>query len=1125
MMRNLFKKTSWMSVGLVLAVTCGVPAIADDTELLLVSPNEDVLAKPNILLIIDSSGSMTTEEETREVYDYTQDYGSDCDDLYLYWTELKGVVPSCDSSNTQKVLKTKFLCNDAGNQIRGIGSYRGKIVQFRMGSTGFPGLDAMRWQQVEPGNDSDILECRKDRTKHGDGIDTDKVYATKGGDVEPFTNDVDEEVSWSSWPTNQAITVYDGNYLDYRANPVLVNSRRIDIVANVSKSVLNSISDVNVGIMRFNDNQGGPVVLDIQDLDNNRTSILNTIDAIVADVSTGRTPVSETMYESARFWRGLAAHYGEIVAEHPTDGAALVSTGPEVYEQPQSEVCAKNFNVLLTDGQPVEDAETPTLVDNLPGWGTILGQAGCTGTNEGDCLDDVTFYLHNDDISNDAGLQNVTTHTIGFAIDLPILKEAALRGGGDYFLADDVESLTIALLEIVNDITERSLSFAAPAIAVNTFNRTQNLNDLYMTTFAARETFHWPGNLKKYEFEDGVIVDKNGDPAVNPADGLFFDSAVSFWSSGIDGSDVELGGAVENLPDPSDRNLYTNLSSDTDLTAGANEISVSNAGSFSLADFGLTGAAGEPSKDELIRWALGEDVQDEDLNPLTTTRKAMGDPLHSQPAAVVYGGTPADPDLVVYMATNDGFVHAIDADDGTELWAFVPKEHLPNLPNLYINADTTFKTYGVDGDIVPITADRDRDGIIEPLDGDFVYIIFGMRRGGGTYYALDVTDRDSPQVLWQASAAQFGQTWSRPTVARVNINVNNQNDDKAVVVVGGGYDNVHDTLPHPTAADTQGAGVFFLDLESGEILWRAGADTGANLELSGAKGLTRSIPSQIRVIDLNGDGFADRMYAADTGGQILRFDIANGNDPDSLVTGGVIAQLGAQGNAPASFADTRRFYNAPDVSVFNDNIQNRRFIAISIGSGYRPHPLDNTNNDRFYSIRDRNVFNSLTQDQYDNITPIKESNLVDISGTVGAVIGPGDAGWMLTLPADQAVMSTSATFNNEVFFVSFSPAAAEADNCAAGIGRNFLYRVTVFNGDPIADIDNVVPGTEDALRVEALSQAGIAPSPQFLFPAPDENCTGHDCTPPPIGCVAVECFDTGFNNVPVRTLWTQDGID
>ena len=66
----------------------------------------------------------------------------------------------------------------------------------------------------------------------------------------------------------------------------------------------------------------------------------------------------------------------------------------------------------------------------------------------------------------------------------------------------------------------------------------------------------------------------------------------------------------------------------------------------------------------------------------------------------------------------------------------------------------------------------------------------------------------------------------------------------------------------------------------------------------------------------------------------------------------------------------------------------------------------------------------------------------------------------------------------------------------------------------------------DAARVTELEQGGIAPKPSFLFPSPtDPNCTGEECSPPPIGCVGVECFDPGFANNPVRTLWTQDGIE
>jgi len=1121
-----------MCAGLLVALTCGTPAVADDTELLLINPDASQQV-PNVMLIIDSSGSMGTLENTTKVYDYTQTYvggATPCDPNYLYWTEYKNVVPSCDATNTQRILKSSYLCDFSTKQLQGIGSYRSTMAQYRDGASGIYSyllglVDSFRWQQLEPGNETDIVECAKDDGKHGDGIDTNAVYAQRGGDMPPFTSQKKERVQWNSWPTSQSVTLYDGNYLNYRGNPVIVQNSRIGIVQDTATAILNSIEGINVGIMRFNNTDGGPVILDIQSLDANRTKIINTIKGIP---SGGSTPVSETEYESALFWRGLPAYYGERINQTPTDKNALISMNPEVYERPTSVSCAKNFNVILTDGAPTQDIEAQTLVDSLPNWGATLGYSGCTGTGDGACLDDIAAYLFNDDIDPVLpGVQTVTTHTIGFTVNLPILQETATRGGGSYFLASDVQSLTQALLEIVNDIQDRTLSFAAPAVAVNTFNRTQNLNDLYLTQFAASEKVHWPGNLKKYRIANGQIVDRNDAPAVDPTTGLFFDSAASYWTAGVDGNDVKLGGAAQNLPSPTTRNLYTDNTTNPDLTAANNAVAPGNANAFTDAEFGLTGAAGEPTIDQLIRWARGEDITDVDNDPATTVRKDMGDPLHSQPAAIVYGGTQASPDVVVFTATNDGYVHAVDGATGRELWAFIPKEHLTNLPRLYFNSEAPYKFYGVDGDIVPVVADRNNNGTIEPADGDFVYIMFGMRRGGSAYYLLDVTDKASPRVKWRISAPEFGQTWSRPTVAKIDINDPGLNADKAVVVFGGGYDTVHDTMTHPTTPDTKGAGVYFVDLQSGSVLWHASTDNNADLQLPG---MTRSIATQIRVIDLNGDSFADRMYASDMGGQVLRFDIFNGKAPNgtgtnALVTGGVVAQLGAEGLTTPTDPETRRFYSTPDVSIFNDNAQNRRFLAISLGSGYRAHPLDTTNNDRFYSIRDRNVFNQMTQAEYDAFVPVTDSELVEISGQTGTVIGQNQRGWKFTLPADQKVLSTSVTFNNEVFFVAFSPDIAGAAVCSAGAGRNFLYRVSVMNGDPIVDLSTIAAGDEDKARVQDLAQGGIAPSPAFLFPSPDPSCTGDACSPPPIGCIGVECFDPGFENFPVRTLWTQDGVE
>lgn len=1093
----------------------GLPVLADDTELFLVNPDPSLAPTPNVLFILDTSGSMATVEETTEPYDPATAYAGSCDTGKLYWTDVD-ITPSCDAANTRVITKSAFTCQSGRKQLDGIGSYSATLVQYREASAGQPAT----WQDLEAGNETDVVECQNDSGKHGDGTVGD-VYASVGaGLANPWTNDKALEISWGSAPRNVSYTVYDGNYLNWRANPQTVQMSRNEIMRVVVNKVLNSLDNMNVGIMRFNSRDGGVVIEDIKSLEDNRAAITDTVDNLNAN---GFTPLSETFYEAALYWNGLPAVYGDLINEHTTDPGALASTDPDVYAAPAIDVCAKNYNVLLTDGEPVEDQDTPALAPTLPNFASLLGRNQCSGTAEGDCLDDIAEYLSLVDMdANTPGLQNVTTHTIGFSIDLPVMRATAEVSNGEYFLADDVESLTLALLEIVANINERSLSFSAPTVSVNAFNRTQNLNQLYLTTFASKPNVHWPGNLKQYKLSGGQIVDANGNAAVNPLTGFFYDTTQDFWStSGADGNNVEMGGAANRLPAPSDRNLYTNNGL-ANLTLVSNQLIPSQADSYSDADFGLTGSNEEPTRAELIRWMRGEDISDEDNDPSTTVRNAMGDPLHSQPAAVVYGGNPTDPDVIVFTATNDGYLHAIDGDTGVELWSFVPRELLTNMTRLYFDPQSRFKNYGIDGDIVPVVRDENNNGIID--GNDFVYILFGLRRGGDSYYALNVTNPDVPELMWNATFPNSGQSWSAPVVTRIDIQNEVQNAEKAVVVIADGYDPVHDSAAHPATDDTVGAGIRFLDLESGNLLWRVGRDVDADLRNAQ---MTRAMPSRVRVLDLSGDGLADRMYAADLGGQVWRFDIYNGNTASALVEGGVIARLGAEGLGAPAAGDTRRFYNTPDVAIFTDPLQDRRYLAISIGSGYRAHPFDLSANDRFYSLRDPDVFRQLGAADYTNYDVITDDDLVEVSGQLRVELQPADRGWRFTLPADQKVLANSITFNNDVFFVAFSPQNNAQSSCLPGTGTNFLYRVSVINGDPVVNnLDALAPGDADAARRMQLAQGGIAPSPSILFPSPDDpDCDGAACSPPPVGCVGRECFDPGFANNPVRTLWSQDGIN
>ncbi len=136
-----------------------------------------------------------------------------------------------------------------------------------------------------------------------------------------------------------------------------------------------------------------------------------------------------------------------------------------------------------------------------------------------------------------------------------------------------------------------------------------------------------------------------------------------------DGADAELGGAAGELKTPATRKIYSNLTVNSGtLTEDLSALKAS--GNLTLANLLLLGVvsnvavAGRPAVGDLMDWAYGYDVLDENGNGnVTEARKDMGDPLHSRPATVIYGGPADDPDITLYATTNDGYLQAINAAD------------------------------------------------------------------------------------------------------------------------------------------------------------------------------------------------------------------------------------------------------------------------------------------------------------------------------------------------------------------------------------------------------------------------------------------------------------------------------
>ncbi len=1165
-MNAITKRFAWLGLGTLWALAAIGPALGDDTEL-FVGTNLNSQSQPNILFIFDNSGSMDTLVDTQDTYDGTITYPSaGCDPTHVYWRVGVGAPPACTVDRWFNLAALK--CNGALQAFNTAGYYTDNMAQYDPTNSG----TGKRWETIANAQKARLVECRSDRGLHGDGVDATKLYARNGQNGVPgYWGTAGQEISWGNTPANETYTLYSGNYLNWEFGPTRFRTR-IDIVKDVATNLLDSVSGVNVGLMTFNDpvnntvgSQGGYVAYPMTDISTGRTPMKAAINALDAHTW---TPLSETLWEASQYYMGRKADYGAVTSAL----GSRMPLAPTDYLSPIGYDCQKNFIVYLTDGEPTKDVDADTKIKavkdaNGKSFGQLVGNSCDVETyppgfspDGGDCLDDLAEFMNKGDMSTLPGPQNVVTYTIGFTVDLPNLSDTAQRGGGKYYTANDTATLANAMSNIVTSILTTNTTFTSPTVAVNSFNRTQNLSDLFISVFRPSGRIHWPGNLKKYRLRpsDATIVDANNNPAVDPSTGFFSDTAQSIWSPLVDGSNVDNGGAANQIPVPASRLVYTYLGT-SNLTAAANRVAKTNA---AINDALLyTGTPGDPTRDQVIDFINGLDLPDTNQNNITAEpRHQMGDPLHSQPTAVIYG--PTIHDGVVYFATNDGYLHAVDLNTGVEKWAFVPPEFLRNQMELYKDESSAAKLYGIDGDL-RIQTVADNDGIIEP--GEKVYLYFGMRRGGDFYYALDVSDPNSPQLMFRLDGAQLpglGQSWAQPQPAHINISGATQNPLKSVLVIAGGYEPDQDNSALTT--DMIGNSIYIVDAVTGSLLWYASNTAGATKRFNtGGRSMSYSMPARVRVIDLDGDGFADRMYAADMGGQVWRFDISNGQTAANLVAGGVIAQLGGAPSAVPALVDTRRFYYAPDVAPVNTRLYN--FTHIGIGSGHREHPLGTGNHDRFYALRDYNL-DPLTQVQFDALTPITDGTLVPVT-TVNTSVPNGSPGWRLDLNLGgwngEKVLAEARTFNGQVIFSTFMPGSG-GNSCQPQLGINRVYQMNVFNGSPVTNLDGSSdPTTLTMSDLFVERQGGILSTAQALFVNPDaEKDTDGDGIPdsqdpdkngngipdvdedddgdgvpngldpdwqkkPPPGdiCVGLICFPSGYQNTPVRTFWTQRSLD
>jgi type IV pilus assembly protein PilY1 len=429
-----------------------------------------------------------------------------------------------------------------------------------------------------------------------------------------------------------------------------------------------------------------------------------------------------------------------------------------------------------------------------------------------DYLDDAMYKIHGLFPLGNTENQPVNLYAVSFGFDFcqapaagdtspgggSLLWRASKKyGGGECLSATEPDELDEALRETFNLIKNDAQSFVAPVVPVSQTNRTQSGEHLYVALFSPREGQQgWPGQHQEVrprsqQRHDLQRVDADvqrgerfGDDSgrhdprhrrvvLGRRDRAGRRAARSHRAASARFSAPATSRSAGSIPTPgSGTGNLGGIALNTTPQAFAKTNSL-----ITPAMLGLTGVdATTTRRNELIDYIYGFDSYDENDNGNVTEKRTwvLGDIIHSVPLIVNYTGS----DSLIIVGSNDGMLHAFDdGPTGGEVWAFIPPDVLGNL-NRFRPGQATAHPFFVDA-----------SPKLKQLSDGRKILVFGLGRGGRAYYALDVTNRAAPTLLWRINNAttgfaELGMTFSAPSLTKFA----NGGSPLDVAVFAGGYD-------------------------------------------------------------------------------------------------------------------------------------------------------------------------------------------------------------------------------------------------------------------------------------------------------------------------------------------------
>ncbi len=885
---------------------------------------------------------------------------------------------------------------------------------------------------------------------------------------------------------------------------------------------------------------GGTILRGYQHLGTHRDSWIATLKSVPSLPSTTHHQLQprETYFEWVRYVAGGAVLLGENTAgnfgspePHPDHDKSIIASGSYLTPFTGQRACPRLYSILFTLGQPARDsdldveiaAQFPDLEQGL--FAPFLAHLHERTTDLLPQLEAVvplreTWVVTSRDRPGDAD------------------SYAAAGGGQPLLYVNDPVELQARLTRAMISQSAITGYSSGAVVSDDVFNQGRALDMLIDPHFLPQSGTGWRGNLKKLqlqyatETENGQrnfesVVDARGRPAYElsgEAKGQLRMDALTFWTdvatlprdiSGVvpetaDGPVVARGGAGQkidgfasysrapgevvqyfigdtNTDAPVDgygpRQLYYASTDGRDLLPlDANAATADMLGPVLDPQDALT----QEQRIDLIKWARGQDIDNGNTGPRNWI---LGEILHSRPFALNYGATSGysreNPNVRILFGSGEGAFHIVQSTDasgresGREVFGFYPRETLGILQMRHAGVSAALpRQYGVDGAPVVLRVDRNADGTLEAADGDEAYVYFGLRRGGSSYYALDVSDPDTvPTLAWNISRTvggtfdELGLTFSTPVVGKVNYS----GSPVDVLIFAGGYNggwkedfSSRRGKDLDANDDAVGNAVYIVNARTGELVWKAvRGDTGdsTNTRYSHA-GLVDSIPSEVSVLETPG-GIVHRLYVGDSGGAVWRVDLPP--NPDSaadhrrdrwLIT--KLADLGADAaETGGSASDDRRFFHAPDIVQSYDTAGD--FDGVLLQSGNRADPNETVVENALFYLKDRQTVtgSAVVRTENDIGHPpgrFQIENLDDqticIDGSEKVQDGEdaiacgersSENGWYVRFghPGEKG-LSTPLTDGGRVFASTYTP--GDVAPCSDGQGRGRLYVLRLRSG-------------------------------------------------------------------------------